>query len=196
MLGWETGCNPGWIVIMSALENYLTLIQKTDGKSAEITTRYPDKINCGKGCHTCCIQGLSVNGLERESIRQYLTKRPDLLQATEANVKENPHGGQRCSFLDRLGSCMIYEVRPVVCRSHGMPLKLAPAKNAQKTIIENLDVCPLNFTDMDLIDIGSHYFINLETLNTILVLLNQQFDGKNAEKRYLLTPLRIMATGD
>lgn len=182
---------------MSALENYQTLLQKTDQKSEEIVGRYPDKINCGKGCHTCCIQGLTVNPLERESIRQHLARRPELLQASEANVRDNPHAGQRCSFLDRAGSCMIYEVRPIVCRSHGMPLKLAAPATVQKTNTEGgLDVCPLNFTDMNLKDVGSHYFINLETLNTILVLLNQQFDPENAEKRYLLTPMRIMAAGD
>lgn len=78
---------------------------------------------------------------------------------------------------------MIYEVRPIVCRSHGVPLKIDQTTR---------DVCPLNFTEMQLADIGDHYFINLETLNTILVLLNQQFDPAQAERRFLLTPSGLM----
>ena len=185
---------------MSAMDNYQALLNKTDAKSAEIVARYPDKINCGRGCHTCCIRGLTVNGIERASIKKYLETRPQLLLNVRENVKNDPHHGQRCSFLDEAGSCMIYEVRPIVCRSHGMPLKIKPELGSQEAKVaqnnsssaDELDVCPLNFTDMALADVGSHYFISLETLNTILVLLNQQFDLKNAEKRHLLTPDGVM----
>ncbi len=180
---------------MSVLDNYNVLLKKTDEKSKEITTRYQEKIRCGKGCHSCCMPGLTVNGLERENIRQYLNAHPALAEKTEANAQANPHKGQRCSFLDAEGACLVYEARPIVCRSHGVPLKTALDPNAAVHISSTemqLSVCSLNFSDMNLQDVGDHYFINLDTLNTILVLLNQQFDAKNAEKRFLLTPKVIM----
>jgi len=180
---------------LSVFENYNALLKKTDEKSKEITTRYQEKIRCGKGCHSCCLHGLTVNGLERENIRQYLIARPTLTDKVEANVKLNPHNGQRCSFLDSEGACLIYEARPIVCRSHGVPLKTSFKADDAAHISSTpalLSVCPLNFTDMELTDIGNHYFINLDTLNTILVLLNQQFEPKTAEKRFLLTPGSIL----
>jgi Fe-S-cluster containining protein len=165
-------------------ENYKMLLAKTDEKSREIVARYPEHIRCSKGCHTCCIQGLTVNGLERSAIRDYLTSRPALRQEAEKNAAANPHQGQRCAFLNAAGACLIYEARPVVCRSHGVPLKIER---------DVRDVCPLNFADMKIDDIGEHYFINLETLNTILVLLNRQFDAARADSRYLLTPAGILS---
>jgi Fe-S-cluster containining protein len=184
---------------LSVFDNYNTLLNKTDEKSKEITTRYADKIRCGKGCHSCCLHGLTVNGLERENIRRHLVSTPGLAEKAEVNAKANHHNGQRCSFLDADGACLIYEARPIVCRSHGVPLKTAlesdPAVHISSSTA-HLSVCPLNFTDLDLKDVGSHYFINLDTLNTILVLLNQQFDPKNAEKRVRLTPTDILGKSD
>ncbi len=180
---------------MSVLENYTVLLKKTDEKSKEISTRYQEKIQCAKGCHSCCLHGLTVNGLEREHLKQYLTANPVIAEKAVANAQANPHKGQRCSFLDPEGSCLVYEARPIVCRSHGVPLKTAmdPQSAVQNSSTSmHLSVCPLNFTDMHLKDVGDHYFINLDTLNTILVLLNQQFDAKNAEKRFLLTPKDIL----
>ena len=180
---------------MSVLDNYNVLLQKTDEKSMEITTRYQEKIRCGKGCHSCCLHGLTVNGLERENIRQHLIANPALVVKVEANARANPHKGQRCTFLDADGACLVYEARPIVCRSHGVPLKTALDPDATVHISSSemhLSVCPLNFSDMNLKDVGDHYFINLDTLNTILVLFNQQFDAKNAEKRFLLTPRDIL----
>ncbi len=180
---------------MSVLENYSVLLKKTDEKSKEITTRYQEKIRCSKGCHSCCMHGLTVNSLERENIKQYLTANPAINEKAEANAKANPHQGQRCSFLDAEGACLVYEARPIVCRSHGVPLKTVMDPHSAVQISStpmHLSVCPLNFTDLQLKDVGDHYFINLDTLNTILVLLNQQFDPKNAEKRFLLTPKDIL----
>lgn len=179
---------------MGPLDNYRLLLEKTDVKSQEITKRYPDQIRCARGCHTCCIQGLTVNGLERAAIEEYLRAHPEALAAAEQVKIENLHKRQRCAFLDAQGACLIYEARPIVCRSHGVPLKIASeakgAQNSGKT--HHRDVCPLNFTDLSLDDVGDHYFINLETLNTILVLLNQQFDSPKAERRYLLSPSGVM----
>jgi len=184
-----------WSLPLSVLENYKVLLKKTDEKSKEITTRYSEKIRCGKGCHSCCLHGLTVNGLERENIRQYLTSHPDVSTKAVLNAKTNPHQGQRCAFLDAAGACIIYEARPIVCRSHGVPLKATLEGDSSAHISSSpiqKSVCPLNFTDMNLKDVGEHYFINLDTLNTILVLLNQQFDAINAGKRFLLTPLEIL----
>jgi len=184
---------------LTVLDNYKVLLEKIDEKSKDIASRYPDKIRCGKGCHSCCLHGLTVNGLEREHIKQYLFSHPKLRATIEENTKLDPHKGQRCSFLDAEGGCLIYDARPIACRSHGVPLKTAYDAHDAAHISSSqiyLSVCPLNFTDMDLKDVGDLYFINLDTLNSILVLLNQQFDTKNAEKRFRLTIQGILENFD
>jgi Fe-S-cluster containining protein len=66
---------------------------------------------------------------------------PDLRDSTpeekEAFFDRTAHVA--CPNLDDRGACMIYESRPLVCRTFGLPLK-----NAETYIG---DVCELNFND-------------------------------------------------
>ena len=74
------------------------------------------------------------------------------------------------SFLAADGLCSIYEVRPLICRSHGAPILIQiDAKERAWT------PAPKNFKKgMSMLDVGD--WIHLETLNTLLGLI----DWRNA----------------
>lgn len=160
---------------------YRQLLQKVDLKFDEIHQRHTQKMNCRQGCHSCCLPGLSVSTLEASYIANFLRTHKDVDASCADIEKRDPFNGSRCSFLDATGGCSIYEVRPIVCRSHGVPIRF---ENEHKNMM--VDVCPLNFEDMDLGELGGGDFINIDTLNTILAAIAKQFNPDDKGERVLL----------
>ena len=94
----------------------------------------PDRFRCRSGCHECCIDGLSVFGIEAKNIAHH---HGHLL------LFGKPHPQGECAFLDESGQCRIYEHRPYVCRTQGLPLRWIedlPDGGA----VEMRDICPFN----------------------------------------------------
>ncbi len=54
-----------------------------------------------------------------------------------------PHPEGACAFLDDHGGCRVYEDRPYVCRTQGLPLRWTDTDDRGRPI-EMRDICPLN----------------------------------------------------
>jgi uncharacterized protein len=87
------------------------------------------RLACKRGCSGCCVEGISVFGIEADRIRQAY---PELL------LLGAPHALGACAFLDAEGGCRIYEERPYVCRTQGLPLRWIEDDR------ELRDICPMN----------------------------------------------------
>jgi uncharacterized protein len=96
---------------------------------APIVLAHGPRLRCRSGCHDCCSDGLSVFAIEAAVIERH--HRELLDSGTPAE-----EGG--CAFLDETGACRIYEHRPYVCRTQGLPLRWLEDES------EVRDVCPLN----------------------------------------------------
>jgi Fe-S-cluster containining protein len=94
------------------------------------------RLQCKRGCHACCVDGLTVFALEAVQIAEH---HRELLESGEPG----PQGA--CAFLDAEGGCRIYAQRPYVCRTQGLPLRWVEASNDE--VVEQRDVCELNFVD-------------------------------------------------
>ena len=151
------------------MESYRELRARLDAKFEEIRREHPKQFACQLGCHSCCKPGLTVNAIEKEEIRIFLREHPEIVARLKDVSKGNPHQGKRCSMLDAQGQCLIYEVRPFVCRSHGAPLQFRPLDAGENQRAR--DSCPLNFSSLSLAEIPANFVINLDTLNTLLALL-------------------------
>ncbi len=161
-------------------DHYRQLLKRVEEKFSEIQNRYPQQFQCGKGCFGCCKAGLTITNVEAQHIREWLSKFPEKI-AELVEADNSPRQGEKyCRFLSESGSCLIYEVRPIVCRSHGAPL-LVP--NETEVGEFDGDVCPLNFTDFDLAELDAKDWIRLDTLNTILVRIDLEFDPTHAGVR-------------
>ena len=57
------------------------------------------------------------------------------------NEQAAPAG--RCAFLDAEGACRIYQDRPYVCRTQGLPLRFL-SEDEDGEIVEERDICPEN----------------------------------------------------
>jgi hypothetical protein len=149
----------------AALAPYRTLLAQVDQLCARIGADYPEQIACRAGCSGCCIlQGVlpveaaglalaigQLPGPDAESLRRRLAA-----AAGEAS----------CPLLadDR---CALYAARPIICRTHGLPLLIEDEHGPR------VDRCPLNFTGLNALPGAA--VIRLETLNRALVAANAHF---------------------
>jgi Fe-S-cluster containining protein len=96
------------------------LTRKVDGFFARVAERHGTDMQCATGCSDCCHVRLTVTGVEAEAIRTLVTGWPDDRRRDLAAAGPT----DRCAALDAAGRCKIYDARPLVCRSHGVPIRL------------------------------------------------------------------------
>lgn len=152
------------------MQEYLNLRKKVDEQFNKIFDKHRSQMSCAEGCHDCCAPDLSVTQIEAEMIKAFLKINPALVDELKQLSNIDPYNGARCALLNEDGRCSIYEVRPLICRSHGAPVLVQiDAKR------EGLDACPKNFSSgMSMLEVGD--WIHLETLNTLIALV----DWRNA----------------
>ena len=149
--------------------NYQALLNKVDEFSSQIIRKYQNHIRCGYGCSDCCQQNLNLLPLEYFFLREGF----DLLhEPIKKNVRSRAAQGlgdfSSCLLLDQ-GACLLYERRPIVCRTHGLPLFISEGDNARR------DCCPKNFTAYCLDLLPQTDFLHLDRLNILLITVNRVF---------------------
>jgi hypothetical protein len=116
------------------LADLARLYKEVDRGVQQLSTLHATRLVCRKGCHDCCVDGLTVFEVEAKHIRRHHT---DLVTGT------GPHPEGGCAFLGRAGVCRIYEHRPYVCRTQGLPLRWVE-QLPDGAPVEMRDICPLN----------------------------------------------------
>ena len=160
------------------MSRLVELNAKIDAFFTRVETRHGGDMQCGTGCSDCCHTRLTVTGVEAEAIRAHLvTWEAPRRAALSANVTAGPVN--RCSALDPAGRCLIYEARPVVCRSHGAPIRMR---------IDSLPVvqsCYRNFTQ---VTPDADCVIDQETLSTLTLAVDRAAgnDGSRIDLATLL----------
>jgi Fe-S-cluster containining protein len=117
-----------------ALPAIRALHDQVDARAGELALYHADRLHCAHGCYACCVDDLTVFSIEAERIR---AAHPDLLK------NGIPHPPGACAFLGDQGECRVYDDRPYVCRTQGLPLRWL-SENATGEIDESRDICPLN----------------------------------------------------
>ena len=74
--------------------------------------------------------------------------------------------GEACPLLEN-NLCPLYAARPIICRTHGLPLLIEDAAGTR------VDRCPLNFAGYAALP--GNAVIHLERLNAALIIINRQF---------------------
>ncbi len=127
----------------NTLDRYQALAERVDRKFAAIQRRNAGSMRCGSGCSDCCRARLSVTHVEEAHMRRGLARLPDELRR-ELAESASAERQEMCPALDDQGRCRIYELRPLICRSFGVPLRhRRPLALIHPPIV---DVCDKNFT--------------------------------------------------
>lgn len=118
---------------------------KVDAFFARVEARHGDDMQCRTGCSDCCRVRLSVTGVEAAAIASEALRWPEARRRAlaPAPAGPGPAPSDRCAALDEAGRCRIYEARPIVCRSHGVPIRMR--REAQPVSLPVIETCPRNF---------------------------------------------------
>jgi Fe-S-cluster containining protein len=144
-----------------------------DWLTAKLQARYSKHLVCRAGCSGCCHHHLSVFAVEAEEARAAIESLPAPIrvrleeQAREVINREARGEQVSCPMLvdDR---CSIYESRPLICRTQGLPMLMEAEDGGSE-----VDFCPLNFTGAGAVDdLDEDHLVPLEALNLRLALLN------------------------
>lgn len=155
------------------LANYLSLLSRVDQLCAKICEEFTAEIVCRAGCSGCC-RHLTLFPVEAANLTGAVAALSAEVKSLLAGRLDWPENGS-CPLLLH-DCCLVYEERPVICRTHGLPL-LAAADG-----LKTIDCCPENFRAVE--SLPGSAVINLDTLNSTLVAINAKFIGDNDDERF------------
>lgn len=100
---------------------------RVDAFFARVMAAHPGQMQCRRGCAMCCHPHLHLLPVEWGRVREAVLALPE---AHRARIARNAMQASptRCALLDDDSSCMVFGARPMVCRSHGLPLRQGPAR--------------------------------------------------------------------
>lgn len=143
------------------MSDYRDILERADDHFAHVAKTQGDNLRCGAGCSLCCYGLFEIGSGDIPVIADGLAamqpaRRKKLVRRSLEIMTEFAHPNLRecdpvekeaffdrtestpCPALDSHGLCTMYEHRPLVCRTFGLPLR-----EGAKYIG---DVCELNFT--------------------------------------------------
>ena len=162
----------------SFLEQITELISEVDSECRRLEELHSGLIVCKKGCSSCCMD-FSIFPVEFFSIKEMLKGRKISIN------RDAPEGD--CPMLVG-GLCSIYEFRPFICRTHGLPL-LSMGDDGWE-----LTHCELNFIS-DTPDFDETNSLIHDRFNSRMFMLNREFIKTLKEVQYSefdLVPIRML----
>ncbi len=171
----------------AAVARLAELRAKVDAFCARVADRYPGALACGPGCSDCCRRELTVTAVEGVGIAEVVAAAPP---AVRAELARRAREGAPCVALDPDGRCSVYEERPIVCRSHGVPIRFTSHAEGGKRALPVIDACPKNFTGMELASLDPGVLLDQETLSVILGSIDALFAGETGAPRGVRRSLR------
>ncbi len=166
------------------LRNYRLFIEKVDQLCEGISSFIGDALTCHEGCSSCCLS-ISVFPVEAAAIVQAVENLPCRQKRKIMERLASFQSYEKCPLLYE-ERCLIYEARPIICRTHGLPILVF--ENNERRI----DICPKNF--LKLHHLPGNAIIDIEKLNTALTAINALYlkeTGSSLPER-----IQISALGD
>lgn len=169
-------------------DRYRELRKITDINLLRLSKIHDHKITCHPGCSSCCVN-LSVFPVEFETIKEEMKKTGFDIATVIFDDKAT------CGFLKN-DLCQIYRYRPIICRTHGMPISFLNDNNPDE-LFKEVSFCEFNFDsdDDDLEEdfeegtvFGEENTLDIDDLNTAFFKINYDFCG-DAKKRIPLKEL-------
>ena len=149
------------------LSEYKFLRNEIDNSCSVLEKMHKDNLACSPGCTSCCMN-FNVFPVEYFSIKEEISK-------MKVIINKNPSEGGCIFLVDNL--CSIYRSRPIICRTHGLPL-LSMGEEGWE-----LSHCELNFVHNQPGFNEANTF-PADRYNSKLFLLNREFIKSFKGKSY------------
>jgi len=159
-------------------QQYRDLVNRVDVEIEKIAELHGDQLRCAPGCSQCCTIA-SVLPLEAAHLRQAVGR----LDEQVKKVMQAQAGPTACPLLVA-GLCVVYQSRPLICRTHGLPIAYV---DYDRQAIE-VSACPLNFADDHGFDRQGLFFI--DPYNGELVRLNAEYCAGLGISSTMRVPMR------
>ena len=150
---------------MALLANYQTLVARVDELCRQIGEGWGAQIVCRQGCDSCC-RHLNLFPVEAAALSAALRALPPIKVAELQARARSAALDDPCPLLVE-GSCQLYAARPLICRTHGLPLLIKGTDGPR------VDYCAQNFAGVASLPAAA--VIDLERLNSALVAINQLY---------------------
>lgn len=155
------------MILEEILFQYQNLIFKIDSASRELEDLHFKHLVCKPGCSQCCEVERTVFYIEAYIVEQHLhnlsTQKINRLKKLYKNNDEV------CPMLLR-NRCVIYPARPIICRTHGLPILYREAERAF------VDHCRLNFANLSsLKSFSKKEILNINPFNVELIQIDKIF---------------------
>nr|WP_320021945.1 YkgJ family cysteine cluster protein [uncultured Draconibacterium sp.] len=150
---------------------YKKLRNNIDKLSDKLEKQHKKHMKCKAGCDLCCMD-YSIFPVEFYSLVNALKERRN------NPILNNDKDESSCIFLNN-HKCEIYADRPIICRTHGLPLLYMNEDNGWE-----LSACELNFTEFDLEEFSEENTFPQDKFNSKLYLLNKEFIAENQLSDY------------
>jgi uncharacterized protein len=152
---------------------YFDFIKFVDERISALEKIHAKNIVCKEKCSSCCMD-TTVLPIEFFSILSVLTAEKVKIAITK----------ESCSLLKN-SLCQIYELRPLICRTHGLPLAYGLDDDPLQ---KSVSFCELNFTKK-IPAFKDSNILDMDEINIELVRLNEKFlksyDGELPERMEL-----------
>jgi len=145
------------------LKNYSDLISRVDEHIQRLGRVHKDRLACKKGCDACC-RHLSLFPVEAFALSRAFSRLD--APCREKILGQAAQTSRKCPLLVH-HACMVYDARPIICRTHGYPLYME--KQGQALV----DFCPKNFKGIKKFDRSD--MLDLDRMNTLLTAVNNHF---------------------
>jgi hypothetical protein len=152
---------------------YQRLLAEVDEARLTLASQYRAHLACRAGCCSCCRHDLSVFEVEAESVRTTVLNLPEktrerIVAQAETVRKLKSLGQKACCPMLVDHRCAIYNNRPIICRTQGLPLLITKEDGTQE-----VDFCPFNFSNPGATaELDPQCLMDLEPINAKLVMAN------------------------
>lgn len=143
-------------------DQYRRILDRADDFFAKVSREQPQHLQCGRGCTFCCYGLFEIGSADVAVIADGLSRlhpkrRTMIIRKAQGILESTKHPNLResspeekeaffertastpCPNLSDAGECMIYDSRPIVCRTFGLPIR-----DGKRYIG---DICDLNFNE-------------------------------------------------
>lgn len=166
--------------LKNLLQQYAEFIVEVDARLDYLNQLQHKHLNCKPGCSLCCKIDRTVNLIEGYWLNQHYQQ----LNIKDKTAIQNQLGDlNKCPLLIN-NKCMLYQNRPVLCRSHGLPLLYHDGLES------GIGFCELNFLNGP-IEFTDANILNMDAVNAKLMHIDQVWAEKvlnvqwNAQRIYI-----------